>query len=370
MTASPLFSKERPAIKLFGRFAEGLTPPQRSTLILIAIFWVFLFVVASVRSALADESPFDVLAFRRVIFALFGAALCFTMAKLLHALRARSFAERVAWGLAGALVMAVIYTLFASSTNRLYLPIPGRPPLTWAETGQWVILWLGYFLAWTGTHLALIYSWESADQQRRMSAMAALTQEAQMAALRYQISPHFLFNTLNSISSFIFEGRAQEAEKMVLNLATFFRTTLSIESSPMIPLTEEIALQRLYLDIERERFSERMLVEFDIPARLDSALVPPLILQPLVENSVRHGVERSEGVTHIRISAEATHGELRIVVIDDAHPEGRPRPGTKLGLANVRQRLLVHFGESAGLHAGERDKRGYRAEIRLPLQLT
>ena len=339
---------------------------RRATLALIGLFWLFAFVVLSVRGALVDAQPFPAMAPRRLLTAIVGTLMCLGMAHLLGRLSARSFTERVLWGIAGALAMAVLLTLFNTWLNRLFVFGGGRPFDT-AERLQWVMVWLGYFLAWTGTQLAMNYHWEAQDQERRMAAMRELAQEARMAALRYQVNPHFLFNALNSVSALVLERRNREAEAMLLNLSAFLRSTLDADADGTIPLSEEIALQRSYLMIEEARFEDRMRVIVEVPEELGRASVPALILQPLVENSVRHGVDRSEATTTIRIAATREGERLRLLVEDDGRPAGEPRAGSGLGLGNVRDRLQAHFGERGRLTAARRKGRGYRAEIELPL---
>ena len=124
--------------------------------------------------------------------------------------------------------------------------------------------------------------------------LAREAQEAQLRALRYQINPHFLFNTLNSLSSLILSKQTDTAERMLMNLSTFFRATLSADPTADVSLDEEIKLQRLYLDIEQIRFPDRLSVEVDVPDALLAARVPVLILQPIVENAVKYGVAKSK----------------------------------------------------------------------------
>jgi hypothetical protein len=340
---------------------------RRAILMLIAAFWGFTFAVLSIRAVFVDPRPFITLVPRRLIAAAFGSLLCLAMVYGLAGLHARSFSERVVWGLAGALAMSILLTIFNLLINYVLMPVPGSEPIGCGESVQWVMIWLGYFLAWTGTHLALTYHWDAEDQHRHTSAMKELAQEARMAALRYQINPHFLFNTLNSISSLVLERRNAEAETMLLNLSTFLRTTLAADSGGTIALREEIELQQLYLAIEAVRFSERMRVTVDVPRSLSATAVPALILQPLVENAIRYAVEPSEGVTTIRIAADRRGEDLRLVVEDDSAGLDAPSRGMGLGLSNVRERLHAHFGARASLAANRTEGGGYRAEIRLPL---
>jgi two-component system LytT family sensor kinase len=344
---------------------------RRATYRLIGAFWAFAILMLSVRALVIDALPISIMGPRRLAAAVIGAFLCLGMARFLVALRNRSFSARVVWGLIGAFVMAVILTSVTMTLNRIILPLPGFAPLNFPEYTQWTLVWFGYFLAWTGTHLALTYHWDSQDYQRRAALLAEMTREAQMAALRYQLNPHFLFNTLNSVSSLVGDTRNAEAETMLMNLATFVRSTLTTDPSGTIPLGEEIGLQRLYLDIEQVRFGERLEVRIDLPGDLAGVRMPALILQPVVENAVRHGVSRSEERLTIRISARNANGGIEVVVEDDgrAGPPVQPQSGRGgLGLANVRARLEAHYGEKGVLEAGPRPEGGYRAVLRLPRQ--
>ena len=337
---------------------------RRAELILILAFWAFAVLMLSVRALFVDVAPLAVIGPRRLLTAVIGALLCFAMARLLRLLRNRSFPQWVFLGVVGAFAMSVTLTAVTMTLNRIVFPLPGLS-FSLAESAQWALVWLGYFLAWTGTHLALFYHWESQDHQRRAALLAELTRDAQRAALRYQLNPHFLFNTLNSVSALVGEGRNAEAETMLLNLAAFIRSTLTEEPSGMISLKEEIGLQRLYLAIEQARFEERLAVEIDLPPALAETRVPALILQPLVENAVRHGVARSEDRLTVRIAALARGEEVEILVEDDGKA-GPGAGGTGLGLGNVEARLRAHYGDRGMLDAAPLAAGGFRARIVLP----
>jgi two-component system LytT family sensor kinase len=339
---------------------------RRAVLFLIGAFWAFAVLMLSIRALLIDSPTLSPLSPRRLVTAALGALLCLGMARLLSLLRGRAFPERIFWGVAGAFVMAFTLTMATMFLNRVLLPVRGALPINVPESAQWVLVWLGYFLAWTGTHLALVYHWESSDHQRRAALLAETTRHAQMAALRYQLNPHFLFNTLNSISSLVGEERNADAEAMLLSLATFVRATLADEPGGTIALSAEIALQRLYLDIEQARFGDRLRVEIDLPPALAEVQVPTLILQPLVENAIRHGVGRSEGRLTVRIEAAARGDRIEIVVADDGKGGAAVGGDTGLGLRNVAARLVAHFGAHGSLSAGPLAEGGYRARIVIP----
>jgi two-component system, LytTR family, sensor kinase len=228
----------------------------------------------------------------------------------------------------------------------------------------------GYFLfiAWSSLYLALQYAGEVRTLERRSAALRTAAQSAELRALRYQVNPHFLFNTLNSLSSLVMTGRSQAAERMIANLSIFFRTSLSGDPTQDVTLAEEIALQRLYLDIEAVRFPERLIVDIDYPPELGSARVPGLILQPLVENAVKHGVSTTARPVTITLRAKLVDARLLLSVEDDGAPvAGDGADGTGVGLRNVSDRLAARYGDAAGCRWVCRPGGGFRVEVTLPL---
>ena len=153
-----------------------------------------------------------------------------------------------------------------------------------------MVAWLFFFIAWSAYYIATEAQAQVLTAQRRAAEAESAAQTAQLQALRYQINPHFLFNTLNSLSSLVMTGRTDRAEAMLLALSTFFRTSLSLDPAANVTLAEEIDLQRLYLDIEKARFPDRLHVEIDVPEELEQARLPALLLQPIVENAIKYGV--------------------------------------------------------------------------------
>jgi len=234
------------------------------------------------------------------------------------------------------------------------------------------VVWLFFFLAWSAFYLASRVQSEALGAERRAAEAESAAQAAQVRALRYQVNPHFLFNTLNSLSSLIIANRGEEAESMVLKLSTFFRQSLTLDASADISLSEEVALQRLYLDIEKVRFPRRLKAEFDIPRELETARLPALILQPIVENAIKHAVSPTRDRVLLRIVArEAGPGRFTIEVSNSA---GRPAQAGKngidstgVGIANVLQRLSARFGSLASCAYGATEDGGYRVLLTLPL---
>jgi len=224
-----------------------------------------------------------------------------------------------------------------------------------------------FFIAWAAIYLALCYAARMGALERRTAELRAAAQSAELRALRYQVNPHFLFNTLNSLSSLVMIGKTEEAERMIINLSTFFRTSLTGDPTEDVRLSEEITLQRLYLDIEAVRFPERLITRIEVPEMLESACVPGLILQPLVENAVKYGVSRARRPVTIRIRASVEADNLLLSVEDDGDPVPGTEGGTGVGLRNVRDRLAARFGEAAHCHWGPRAGGGFVVRITLPL---
>jgi hypothetical protein len=231
--------------------------------------------------------------------------------------------------------------------------------------------WYFLFAAWAAFYVAMSQAKQLRAADRHAAMLAREAQEAQLRALRYQINPHFLFNTLNSLSSLILSQRTDIAEQMLMNLSTFFRATLSADPTADVSLEEEIKLQRLYLDIEQIRFPDRLTVAVEVPDALQAARVPVLILQPVVENAVKYGVARSRKHVTVRISAYEEAGRLHIKVKDDGEvPAEQHEPGegsTGVGLRNVCDRLVARYGNRAGCLHGPDPDGGYTVHLFMPV---
>ncbi|WP_340588243.1 sensor histidine kinase [Erythrobacter alti] len=224
-------------------------------------------------------------------------------------------------------------------------------------------------LAWCALYIALLTGEKARAAERREQKFRNAAKAAELRSLRYQVNPHFLFNTLNSLSALVLTGKTQAAETMIQMISTFYRRSLADDPTSDVPLSDEIALQRLYLDIETVRFPRRLVAKYEIPADLEDALIPGMILQPLVENSVKHAVAPSGGQVTITLSAREEYGRLVVSVSDNgtsaAHRDDI-RPGFGIGLNNVEERLAARFGNEATVASGHSPE-GYVTHLRLPL---
>ncbi len=236
--------------------------------------------------------------------------------------------------------------------------------LTDVALGRYFLL-----LAWAALYYALVNGEQVRAAERREGEYRRAAKAAELRSLRYQVNPHFLFNTLNSLSALVMTGKAEAAEKMIQTLAAFYRRSLAEDPTGDIALEQELALQRAYLEIEALRFPERLKVAFDVPPALENASVPGMILQPLVENAIKYAVAASRRAVTITIAAREEFGRLVIEVCDDGEGHASSAPdGFGIGLNNVRDRLAARYGDDAGLVSGPGLKGGWRVALRLPLQ--
>ena len=226
-----------------------------------------------------------------------------------------------------------------------------------------------YFLllAWASTYFALLAGVQARGAERREQQFKSAAKAAELRSLRYQVNPHFLFNTLNSLSALVMTGKAERAERMIQTISRFYRHSLADEPTSDVQLEDEFDLQRLYLDIEAVRFPERLAIEFGLPEELKKARVPGMILQPLIENSVKYAVSAVSRPVKITVAAREEFDRLVITVSDDGPgvPDGTLH-GFGIGLANVRDRLEARFGSDIAFTSAPVPE-GYRTEIRIPL---
>ena len=297
---------------------------------------------------------------RRIAFALFGVFVSYVLYRCLRPLRLREFARQAMIGAALAVAAACVQAVLNA------FMFGDQEHTVFEDFIYFTLYWFWFYFSWTTAYLALSYSITVQEQERHAAELAVKAQEAQVRALRYQINPHFLFNTLNAIAA-LTRDAPDKAEEMVVQLSDFFRRSLAVNPMEDVTLAQEVELQRLYLEIERTRFPDRLRFDVALDAGTDEARVPALLLQPLVENAVKHGVARSEGKTCVRIRARLDGPVLEIVVENDARSSAPDARGEKVGLRNVAERLRSRFGDEASLATGAIAQGGFRNTLRIPL---
>ena len=220
------------------------------------------------------------------------------------------------------------------------------------------------FVLATAVHYALLAYETAREAERRRLELEVLTREAELRALRAQINPHFLYNSLNSISALTGSDPAG-ARRMCVLLGDFLRNTLSVSEQREIPLAQELALADRFLDIEQVRFGSRLRIERRIDGSATACRVPALILQPLVENAVAHGIAGLLDGGTIRLDVAQRNGSLTIQIDNPRDADAPARKTRGVGLENVRRRLAATFGTAARLRTREAPDR-FSVELELP----
>ena len=228
-------------------------------------------------------------------------------------------------------------------------------------------------LAWSVLYIGIRYYVAlQAERERSLRAEAAAHQ-AQLEALRYQINPHFLFNSLNAVSTLVTERRNDEAARMLARVSDFLRLTLTTPVRDEVALADEIDYVRQYLEIERVRFGERLRTEFDVATDAWEAAVPAFVLQPLIENAVRHAIAPRESGGAITLEARRSLQTLRVSIVDDGpgvSDEPRGNGAGRIGLANTRERLRELYGDQGRLELVNVPGGGTRVTIEIPFRRT
>ena len=342
-------------------------------------FWLFYIVIVTARFAVTDYPAKAELGERRAVVTVAGIVITYLLYLFLRLFDDRALGQRVIAAFLGAVPCAIAIATLNYYLFNVYDPSSlmmdpqmiahvQQPDNMFSEIADAAISRYFFISAWAALYLAISYATETREAERRAAAFARAAQDAEIRALRYQVNPHFLFNTLNSLSSLVMTERPAEAEAMIMNLSTFYRTSLSGDPLEDVTLAEEVKLQQLYLAIEAVRFPDRLRTEIDIPDALLDACVPGLILQPLVENAIKYGVSAARRPVTIRIAARAEAGLMTIVIADDGNgAKGKtPGGGGGIGLANVRDRLIARFGEAAAIMTETPPEGGFRVTLTLP----
>jgi signal transduction histidine kinase len=383
--------------------------PLTTVLASIAGLWLCYFALTTLRSELLELGITQEMLVRRVLSTLAGMVITLGLWLVLRLFDSRPMWMKIVAALALSLPVAVAIAqsnqlIFEELQNELnrrmaaeqggdsgalmtdWPSTPGGAAPGTSENAQLVfvskwqemadIVFGRYFmmLAWCALYLALLTGEKARAAERREGTYKRAAKAAELRSLRYQVNPHFLFNTLNSLSALVLTGKTQAAEKMIQTISTFYRRSLADDPTSDVPLREEFALLKLYLDIESVRFPHRLRAVYRLPPELEDAKVPGMILQPLVENSVKHAVAPTSEQVTITLAAREEYGRLVVTVSDDgpgpAAAEGDKRSqavlGHGIGVANVRDRLEARFGGDASIVSGPVPG-GYSTQLRMPV---
>ena len=347
---------------------------RRLAVVSIAGSWAVYLTFVATRLAIIGFPRELLLMQRHLLTACTGAALTSVLYLLLRRIERAPIVVRIA----AALLLAVPAAGLLSVINFYFLYVLARAAI-WSGIGRnaqhlggifarTILEIYLVFAGWGAVYTSVSSALQSQEAQRRAATLRAETRAAQLQALRYQLNPHFLFNALNTVSALVMRGDTDGAESTIQALSLFLRSALVSEALEDSRLADEIALQQLYLDIEQVRFGERLCVRWSVPDRLGRALLPPLLLQPLVENVIHHAVARARATVTMNVCAFEEESRLHLLVEDDGL-SGGTSPGHGIGLSNVAARLAARYDEAAHCTHGPRSGGGYRVELVLPLRL-
>lgn len=345
-----------------------LVARARAATMLTLIFWVTSYGLTTLTLYLGGNPLWLPIAGMRILSTLLGLFFCYLIHLLLRSKRLKTTKARF---IALACVAPVLAETFAWANyfaGAAVDPKASFSGLNWADAIRTILFWTWFFLAWAGLYLALMYGFDVNEEQQRSAELRERAHVAQLRALHSQINPHFLFNSLNSVSALILDRKSEKADEMVVKLARFLRLGLAADPTRKIPLDLEVELQRSYLEIEQLRFPDLKVI-FDIEPGLRDALVPSLILQPVIENAVKYGVAEAPPPAMISIRAHSSGVKLTFVVVDSGKGRGSPSNGAGIGLANIRERLSLLYGDEESSLTTGRDSEGqFKVEIILPLE--
>lgn len=227
-------------------------------------------------------------------------------------------------------------------------------------------------LCWSGLYFGIRYYQQLQEQTEQTLKATSAAHQAQLKMLRYQLNPHFLFNTLNAISTLILDGANETANMAVSRLSDFLRYTLDNDPMSQVTLGSEMAALDLYLEIEKVRFGDRLVVEKTIEAKAREALVPSLILQPLIENAIKYAISPCEEGGTLRISARVQHKTLVLQLSDTGPGFGNGNGNQKssgVGLKNTRERLQQLYGDNQAFALAPNEPNGVTITINIPYEV-
>jgi len=233
-----------------------------------------------------------------------------------------------------------------------------------------IILEFAILAAWTALYYGINYFLLLEEEIRQREKLEGQASTAQLAMLRYQLNPHFLFNTLNSISTLVLLKQTERANAMLARLSSFLRYTLVNEPAGKVTLAQEVETLKLYLEIEKMRFEDRLRPHFRIEPETIGARLPSLLLQPLIENAIKYAVTPAENGADIWITAAREGQAVRIEVADNGNGDGdiAASLSTGVGLANIRDRLSQAYGAAHRFETRKNERGGFSVIIEIPYE--
>lgn len=342
---------------------------SRAFWILQAAGWLgylILRLVSGLSNKLSIEGVIAIL-----IESIVGYCLTLLLSTLYGAYRKLPRVQLIVLGLLTLAVATVIYAVIDAFTFSFIRN--AEPGITLNLLLGSIFLNFTVLAGWSALYFAINFYLIAEEQTDQLQVLENQASAAQLAMLRYQLNPHFLFNTLNSISTLVLLKQTERANVMLSRLASFLRYTLANEPTAHVTLAQEVETLKLYLEIEKMRFDERLRPHFDIDPRVAKARLPSLLLQPLVENAIKYAVTPKEEGADITVSARLAGDRVHIAVSDTGpgiiEKRSRPSLSTGVGLTNIRERLVQAYGPDHRFETRSIPGKGFSVRIEIPFQL-
>ncbi len=307
----------------------------------------------------------------RIFGAACGLIICLLLRRLYQKVWNQSVWTRLIAVLAGSYLCAAI---MVTVTNTFLWQIyeNGFTPPTLMKYFKGITHLFYIFISWSALYFGFKFYRGLQEATQRALKANSLAHQAQLKMLRYQLNPHFLFNTLNAISTLILEKNSTQANDMVTRLSNFLRYSLDNDPMLKVTLAQEVNALKLYLDIEKVRFEERLTLDIEIDDKANKALIPSLLLQPMVENSIKYAIADSENGGTITIRAKVFANELLMEICDDGPGielvDGQIPNGRGVGVRNTQERLMELYGDDHAFELSNREPHGLQVSIRIPFE--
>jgi two-component system, LytTR family, sensor kinase len=362
-----IFSPAEPIARGMGLDRPFFDDKNRAFWILQSIGWSGYFFLRTL-SGIANNLGWMLLVHTLLLTAT-GYSLTLLMASLFRRLIRMKPVWTLALSLAAVVIAAGIFSVIETWSVATFLK-PQFKPEGVAYLGA-LLLNFALLAAWTALYYGINYFLLLEDQIRLRERLESQASTAQLAMLRYQLNPHFLFNTLNSISTLVLLKQTERANAMLARLSSFLRYTLVNEPTAKVTLAQEVETLKLYLEIEKMRFEDRLRPHFKIESETIGARLPSLLLQPLIENAIKYAVTPAENGADIWITAVREGQAVRIEVADNGDGTGAEiaaSPSTGVGLANIRDRLSQAYGGSNRFDTRQNERGGFSVIIEIPYE--
>jgi two-component system LytT family sensor kinase len=298
-----------------------------------------------------------------------GYSLTLLMASLFRRLILMKPIWTLVLSLAAVVLASGIFSVIETWSYATFLNPNARP--VGVEYFGAILLNFSLLAAWTALYYGINYFLLLEDQIRLRERLESQASTAQLAMLRYQLNPHFLFNTLNSISTLVLLKQTERANAMLARLSSFLRYTLANEPTAKVTLAQEVETLKLYLEIEKMRFEDRLRPHFRIEPDTIGARLPSLLLQPLIENAIKYAVTPAENGADIWITATREGQAVRIEVADNGDGTGAEiaaSPSTGVGLANIKDRLSQAYGAAHRFETRQNERGGFSVIVEIPFE--